>query len=136
MKTLTKIMMSAAILTAALTSCSELPEYEGLNPEGTPVKFVLSGDRVFDGAKANIKVTSDVPVPQDVTIKLSLDAEATVKAENVTFPNLVIKQGETEGKGSNSLLTSLHVPIKIQWKKLRRPSEQAPSRLYVPIKIR
>ena len=96
-------MMSAAILTAALTSCSELPEYEGLNPEGTPVKFVLSGDRVFDGAKANIKVTSDVPVPQDVTIKLSLDAEAIVKAENVTFPNLVIKQGETEASGKLEL---------------------------------
>lgn len=98
MKTISKFLFIAALSALAFASCDKA-ENEFLNPKGTPVKFVLSGDKEFDGAKAAVKVTADVPVPADVTIKLSLDAAATIKADNITFPSLIIAKGETEASG-------------------------------------
>ena len=104
MKSIAKYLFVAALASLTLASCEKEKENELLNPKGTPVQFTLSGDNSFSGSKANIKVTSDVPVPADVTVTLSLDAsESTVKSANVTFPNLVIAAGQTEATGKLEL---------------------------------
>ena len=104
MKSIIKYLSIAALASLTLASCEKEKENEFLNPKGTPVQFTLTGDKTFDGSKANIKVTSDTPVPADVTVTLSLDAaESTVKAANVTFPNLTIAAGQTEASGKIEL---------------------------------
>lgn len=104
MKSIVKYLTIAALASLTLASCEKEKENEFLNPKGTPVQFTLTGDKTFDGSKANIKVTSDVPVPADVAVTLSLDAaESTVKAANVTFPNLIISAGQTEASGKIEL---------------------------------
>ena len=104
MKSIAKYLFLAALASMTLASCEKEKENEFLNPKGTPVQFTLTGDKTFDGSKANIKVTSDTPVPADVTVTLSLDAaESTVKAANVTFPNLTIAAGQTEASGKIEL---------------------------------
>ncbi len=104
MKSSVKYLFIAVVAAFAMASCNQKIENELLNPNGTPVQFTLSGAKAFTGAKAAAKVTANVPVPADVNITLALDlTQSTVKAENMSFPSLIIKKGETEANGEIGL---------------------------------
>jgi|GEM_PF-6921907 len=104
MKSPVKYLIVSAIALLSMVSCDQKIENEFLNPKGSPVQFTLSGDNSFSGSKATVKVTANVPVPADVTINLGLDlTESTVKADNMSFPTLIIGKGETEASGQVAL---------------------------------
>lgn len=98
MKKSFKYLFIAAVSAFALAACDNL-EDPSLNPSGTPVKLFLSGDNAFTGTKAAVKVTSDAAAPVDISVQLSLDAASTIKTDNIVFPDLTIKKGDTEASG-------------------------------------
>lgn len=104
MKSSVKYLFVAAIAAFSLASCNQKIENELVNPKGTPVQFTLSGSSSFTGSKATVKVTANVAVPADINVTLALDlTESTVKAENMSFPALIINKGETEASGEIGL---------------------------------
>lgn len=104
MKTLAKYLFAAAIAAITMASCDQKIENEFVNPKGTPVQFTLSGANSFTGSKAAVKVTANTAVPADVNVTLALNlTESTVKAENMSFPSLIINKGETEASGEIGL---------------------------------
>lgn len=99
-----KYLFVAAIAALTLASCDQKIENDLVNPKGSPVQFTLSGANSFTGSKAAVKVTANAPVPANVNITLALDLTAsTVKAENMSFPALIINKGETEASGEIGL---------------------------------
>ena len=104
MKALAKLLLVAAFASFTLASCDQKIENELLNPKGTPVQFTLSGANTFNGSRASVKVTASAPVPADVNVVLSLDLSAsTVKADNMSFPALIVAKGTTEASGEIGL---------------------------------
>ena len=91
-----KFLCFAALPILALAACKKDP----VTPQ---VQYTLSGDNAFVDNKATVKVTADAAVPSDVTVTLALGEGSTVQAANITFPSLVIPQGETEASGQLEL---------------------------------
>lgn len=87
--------LSVAVMAAAVfSSCEKEKENPILNPSGSPVQFTFTSTAVSE-TEATLKVTSDVPVPADVTIALATDA--TNNMAGMTFPaEVVVAKGTTE----------------------------------------
>lgn len=87
--------LSVAVMAAAVfSSCEKEKENPILNPSGSPVQFTFTSTAVSE-TEATLKVTSDVPVPADVTIALATDA--TNNMAGMTFPaEIVVAKGTTE----------------------------------------
>ena len=99
MRNIAKYLFVAVMAVLAFASCEREKVNELLNPKGSPVRFTLSA-RATSETEAELKVTSDVAVPADVTIAIALDDANTMSEGGITYPSeLVMKKGETEVTG-------------------------------------
>ena len=103
MKKFSKYLFLAVMAAFTLASCEKEKENPLLNPSGTRVQFTFSA-RSTSETEAVLKVVSDVPVPADVAIAITLDGSNTMNSAGITFPaELVIAKGETEATGEVSV---------------------------------
>ena len=103
MRNIAKYLFVAAMAAFAFASCEKPKENELLNPKGTPVQFTFTA-RATSETEAELKVTSDVAVPADVTIAIGLDEANTMAEAGMTYPSqLVIPKGESEVTGQLSV---------------------------------
>ena len=110
MRNIAKYLFVAVMALFAFAACEKPKENELLNPKGSPVQFTFSA-RATSETEAELKVTSDVPVPADVTIAIGLDDANTMSEAGMTYPTqLVLKEGETEVTGLLSVDKEKLVP--------------------------
>ena len=110
MRNIAKYMFVAVMAAFAFASCEKPKENPLLNPKGTAVQFTFSA-RATSETQAELKVTSSVPVPADVTIAIGLDETNTMSEAGMTYPTqLVIPKGESEVTGQLSVDKEKLVP--------------------------
>ena len=110
MRNIAKYLFVAVMALFAFAACEKPKENELLNPKGKPVHFTFSA-RATSDTEAELKVTSDVAVPADVTIAIGLDDANTMSEAGMTYPTqLVIPKGETEVTGELSVDKEKLVP--------------------------
>ena len=110
MRNIAKYLFVAVMAAFAIASCEKPKENELLHPKGTPVHFTFSA-RATSETEAELKVTSDVAVPADVTIAIGLDEANTMAEAGLTYPSqLVLPKGETEVTGQLSVDKEQLVP--------------------------
>ena len=110
MRNIAKYLFVAVMALFAFSACEKPKENELLNPKGKPVHFTFSA-RATSETEAELKVTSDVAVPADVTIAIGLDEANTMAEGGMTYPTqLVIPKGETEVTGELSVDKEKLVP--------------------------
>ena len=110
MRNIAKYLFVAVMAAFAFASCEKPKENPLLNPKGTAVQFTFSA-RATSETEAELKVTSDVAVPADVTIAIGLDDANTMSEAGMTYPTqLVIPKGESEVTGQLSVDKEKLVP--------------------------
>ena len=110
MRNIAKYLFVAVMAAFAFASCEKPKENPLLNPKGTAVQFTFSA-RATSETEAELKVTSSVPVPADVTIAIGLDETNTMSEAGMTYPTqLVIPKGESEVTGQLSVDKEKLVP--------------------------
>ena len=110
MRNIAKYLFVAVMAAFAFASCEKPKENPLLSPKGTAVQFTFSA-RATSETEAELKVTSSVPVPADVTIAIGLDETNTMSEAGMTYPTqLVIPKGESEVTGQLSVDKEKLVP--------------------------